>query len=39
LDPLKYPLQKEPEAALVVDRFGAQPMLKVVESGIKPSGR
>jgi TolA-binding protein len=39
LDPLKYPLQKEPEAALVVDRFGAQPMLKVIEGGSKPEGK
>jgi hypothetical protein len=38
-EPLKYPLQKEPEAAMVVDRYGPQPMLRVVESGIKPSGK
>jgi hypothetical protein len=39
LDPLKYPLQKEPETAFVVDRFGPQPMLKAVESDITSAGK
>jgi TolA-binding protein len=38
-EPLQYPLQKEPEAALVVDRHGPMPMLRIVESGVKPSGK
>lgn len=38
-EPLQYPMQKEPREALVMDRFGPQPMLRLVESGIKPSGK
>ncbi len=38
-EPLKYPLQKEPAAALVVDRYAPQPLLQVVESGMKPEGK
>ncbi len=38
-EPLQYPLQKEPEAALVLDRYASQPLLQVVESGMKPSGK
>jgi tetratricopeptide (TPR) repeat protein len=38
-DPGNYPLQKEGEAALVVDRYAPLPMLQMVESGIKPSGK
>jgi hypothetical protein len=38
-EPLQFPLQKEPEAKMVLDRYGPQPMLRMVESGIKPSGK
>lgn len=38
-EPLKYPLQKEPAEALVVDRHGPQPLLQVVDSGMKPEGK
>ncbi|MBN2494759.1 MAG: tetratricopeptide repeat protein [Deltaproteobacteria bacterium] len=38
-EPLTYPLQKEPASALVVDRHAAQPLIQIVESGVKPSGK
>jgi len=38
-EPLKFPLEKEPQGAMVVDRFGPGPMLRAVESGIKPAGK
>jgi len=38
-EPLQFPLQKEPEEAMVVDRHSPLPMLRMVESGIKPSGK
>jgi TolA-binding protein len=38
-EPLQFPLQKEPEEAMVVDRHAPLPMLRQVESGIKPSGK
>ena len=38
-EPLQFPLQKEPEEAMVVDRHAPLPMLRMVESGIKPSGK
>ncbi len=38
-EPLRFPLQKEPEEAMVVDRHSPLPMLRMVESGIKPSGK
>lgn len=38
-EPLRYPLQKEPSAGLVMDRHAPQPLLQVVESGLKPEGK
>jgi hypothetical protein len=38
-EPSNFPLQKESESALVLDRYSAQPMIQVVEGGIKPSGK
>jgi TolA-binding protein len=38
-EPLLFPLQKEPAEALVVNRHAPLPMLRMVESGIKPSGK
>ncbi|HOX45852.1 MAG TPA: tetratricopeptide repeat protein [Myxococcota bacterium] len=38
-EPLQYPLQKRPEADLVMDRHGAEPLIQVVDSGVKPEGK
>ena len=39
-EPIKYPLQKQPQAALVVDRHGHLPLLKaVVQTGEKLEGK
>jgi len=38
-EPLQFPLEKEPQGAMVVDRFGPTPMLRAAESGIKPAGK
>jgi len=38
-EPIRYPLQKEAQEALVIERFGPLPMMQTVESGIKPSGK
>jgi len=39
-EPIKYPLQKQPEAALVLDCHGALPLLQaVVQTGVKPEGK
>jgi cellulose synthase operon protein C len=38
-EPINFPLQKEGESVLVVERYAAQPLLQVAESGIKPAGK
>jgi len=38
-DPLNFPLQKEAESALVMERYSPQPMAVQVETGIKPAGK
>jgi hypothetical protein len=38
-EPLQYPLQKEPEAAMVLDRHAPHALLNIVESGVKPEGK
>lgn len=38
-EPLQYPLQKQPEAVLVMDRHGTGPLIQVVDSGVKPEGK
>ncbi len=38
-EPLQYPLQKAPAVEMVMDRHGAEPLIQVVDSGVKPEGK
>jgi len=38
-EPLQFPLQKEPQRAMVIDRYEPLPMVRAAESGIKPAGK
>ncbi|NMB76078.1 MAG: tetratricopeptide repeat protein [Myxococcales bacterium] len=38
-DPLNFPLQKEADSALIMERYSPQPMVLQVEAGIKPAGK
>jgi len=38
-EPIQFPLQKEPQRALILDRHGPMPLLREAQTGIKPTGK